>query len=114
MDDPEDVSHRDSPQEVMYPDIDETMQYPWLGSRQASSQTAAIDPAIDPRLYGDTFSGDIVDRSHQDLSSDYESSPRKGKRRYENTFDDGDYSSEDPTYDISGEDESSRSVYQRF
>ncbi|KAJ9283436.1 hypothetical protein DTO027B5_6152 [Paecilomyces variotii] len=107
MDYPEGASQYDSPQEMMYPDIDETMQYPWPSSQpEHGLSQIPVDPAIDPRLYSDPFAGNIADGLQQDSLSDYRSSPRKPRRQSE-TFEDGDYSSEDPTYDVSEEDESS-------
>lgn len=107
MDYPEGASQHDSPQEMMYPDIDETMQYPWPPSQpEHGLSQIPVDPAIDPRLYSDPFAGNIADGLQQDSLSDYRSSPRKPRRQSE-TFEDGDYSSEDPTYDVSEEDESS-------
>lgn len=47
-------SHSPLPGEVDYPDIDETIQYPWQGSQQPTSTDASV---IDPRLYRDLFPG---------------------------------------------------------
>ncbi|KAF7712462.1 Uncharacterized protein PECH_004325 [Penicillium ucsense] len=38
-----------------YPDIDESIQYPWREDEIAPSQATHHVPAIDPRLYGDPF-----------------------------------------------------------
>ncbi|KAL4806915.1 hypothetical protein BDV18DRAFT_121499 [Aspergillus unguis] len=51
----EDVpSHNPPPGEIAYPDIDETVQYPWNGSQQPTSAEASV---IDPRLYKGLFAG---------------------------------------------------------
>lgn len=55
MDYPEDADDQHPVDEFMYPEIDETAQYPWPSAPSQSHQFA-IDPAIDPRLYGLTLS----------------------------------------------------------
>jgi general transcription factor 3C polypeptide 3 (transcription factor C subunit 4) len=58
MDYPEDVSGQaPSPGEFAYPDIDETIQYPWQGSQPPASTEPAVQSVIDPRLYRGLFTG---------------------------------------------------------
>lgn len=38
-----------------YPDIDETLQYPWQGTQFAAPGDTSIHSVIDPRLYKDLF-----------------------------------------------------------
>lgn len=63
-----------------YPDIDETIQYPWRENDALAAQGNA-DPVIDPRLYQDLFSqnapGNAVHEAG-DLSEDsQDSSPQR-------------------------------------
>lgn len=39
----------------MYPDIDESMQYPWQGTQTTTQGDSSIHSVIDPRLYKDLF-----------------------------------------------------------
>ncbi|KAL3454555.1 hypothetical protein BJX65DRAFT_4032 [Aspergillus insuetus] len=58
MDYPEDVSGQaPSPGEFAYPDIDETIQYPWQGSQPPAFTEPAVQSVIDPRLYRGLFTG---------------------------------------------------------
>ncbi|KAL2840316.1 hypothetical protein BJX68DRAFT_187224 [Aspergillus pseudodeflectus] len=58
MDYPEDVSGQaPSSGEFAYPDIDETIQYPWQGSQPPASGEPAVQSVIDPRLYRGLFTG---------------------------------------------------------
>lgn len=54
-------------EEIMYPDIDETVQYPWQGGldsqQPTSSATFAQRSALDPRLYRDLFPGEVINES---------------------------------------------------
>ncbi|KAL2007860.1 hypothetical protein VTN00DRAFT_7842 [Thermoascus crustaceus] len=115
MDDPEQLPDQTPSQEIVYPDIDETVQYPWQGTRQQNAaqapqlhaSQAANDSVIDPNLYRGLFSGNAPGSMDQDMSSEYaeDSSPAKGKRRFDEPLD-ADYSSEDPTFDLSEEESS--------
>ncbi|KAL2868802.1 tetratricopeptide repeat protein [Aspergillus lucknowensis] len=54
----EDISdHNPSPGPIDYPDIDETIQYPWQGSQPPGSADPSIHSVIDPRLYKGLFTG---------------------------------------------------------
>lgn len=57
MDYHSDYDYPDHPatDEAQYPDIDETMQYPWQGSQQAAADDTFDTSVLDPRLYGDSF-----------------------------------------------------------
>lgn len=116
MDNPEQFPDQTPSQEIVYPDIDETVQYPWQGTRQQNAaqapqrshaSQAANASVIDPNLYRGLFSGNAPGPMDQDMSSEYaeDSSPAKGKRRFDEPLD-ADYSSEDPTFDLSEEESS--------
>jgi general transcription factor 3C polypeptide 3 (transcription factor C subunit 4) len=46
--------HNTQPGEIAYPDIDETIHYPWQGP-QSAVQADPIHSVLDPRLYKDLF-----------------------------------------------------------
>lgn len=77
-----------------YPDIDETIQYPWRENDTVTGQGNHADSVIDPRLYQDLFPqnalGDSVQEDYpvdeaEDVSEDIQGSPRE---RYEDGMDD--------------------------
>jgi general transcription factor 3C polypeptide 3 (transcription factor C subunit 4) len=72
MDYPEDVSGQaPSSGEFAYPDIDETIQYPWQGSQPPASGEPVVQSVIDPRLYRGLFTGSesqAPEQAHDDRS----------------------------------------------
>jgi general transcription factor 3C polypeptide 3 (transcription factor C subunit 4) len=71
------------PEGSAYPDIDETLHYPWQGSRQSTTDNLPAS-VIDPRLYQDLFPQNEPesqqDYSAEELSEDSQAPPgRKGK-----------------------------------
>lgn len=65
-----------------YPDIDESVQYPWRENDALAAQGNPADPVIDPRLFQDLFAqnspqrpvheaGDVSDGSLASLQQDY-------------------------------------------
>ncbi|KAB8262030.1 hypothetical protein BDV32DRAFT_157729 [Aspergillus pseudonomiae] len=54
MDDPDQLNHNSQAGGVAYPDIDETIHYPWQGPQQ-TAQPDPIHSVLDPRLYKDLF-----------------------------------------------------------
>lgn len=75
-----------------YPDIDETLHYPWQGAQQSTTDHHAA-LVIDPRLYQDLFPQNEPE-SQQDYSADELSEEGQA-----------------PPTDINGEDEDSEFVY---
>ncbi|RDH14245.1 RNA polymerase III transcription factor TFIIIC subunit [Aspergillus niger ATCC 13496] len=59
MDYPDDhhPHHQPPSQEYVYPDIDETIHYPWQGNQPTTQGEASIHSVLDPRLYKDLFTG---------------------------------------------------------
>lgn len=60
--------------ETAYPDIDETVHYPWQGSQPTATTTdQALHSVIDPRLYAGLFTGSsqVPDQS-QEEEEDYD------------------------------------------
>lgn len=50
-----DPDYDDAPtEEVIYPDIDETVQYPWQNTEQTTTDNSLDTSVLDPRLYGDS------------------------------------------------------------
>lgn len=97
-------------EEVMYPDIDETIHYPWQGNQPAQHDSSTTS-ALDPRLYRDLFSRSTSQLIDQHVpESDYdeeegdadELSFASGERE-DQQFVDGDDYSDDPSYDVSEE-----------
>lgn len=61
--------YEDAGEGPAYPDIDETVHYPWQGSQ--SSATGDVPPSlIDPRLYRDIFAQNHQGATGQDVSGD--------------------------------------------
>jgi general transcription factor 3C polypeptide 3 (transcription factor C subunit 4) len=89
-------------QESAYPDIDETMQYPWQGTQPAVAGESSLHSVIDPRLYKDLFSRSASQLPGQQVM-DYED--EEDAQEYSQMDD----SAEDSTYEFSAE-ESSTSV----
>lgn len=99
MDYPEQPSHGTQAGDVAYPDIDETIHYPWQGPQQ----TAPSDPihsVLDPRLYKDLFPSNTSQLPEEIPLDEDEDAEEYAE------FDD---SAEDSTYEFSPE-ESSTSV----
>ena len=89
--------------EVVYPDIDETLQYPWQGDQSAQHDSSTTS-ALDPRLYRDLFSRSTSLLMDQHvLASDYDDEDRDADDLSLMNEDD---SSEDPSYDVSDEEDS--------
>lgn len=82
--------------EILYPDIDETIQYPWQGSQQTTADDSFDTSVLDPRLYRDLFPSTSQYAGQQALEDDYNVEE----------FQDADDSEEDSSYELS-EDESS-------
>ncbi|PYI03661.1 RNA polymerase III transcription factor TFIIIC subunit Tfc4 [Aspergillus sclerotiicarbonarius CBS 121057] len=59
MDYPDDhlPNHEPPPEEYAYPDIDETIHYPWQGHQPTVQPESSIHSVLDPRLYRDLFAG---------------------------------------------------------
>lgn len=82
MADPDIPMDYDSPpgESYTYPEIDETIQYPWRENDALAAQGNHADPVIDPRLYQDLFSqnapGNPVHEAG-DLSEDSQESPHQ-------------------------------------
>lgn len=73
-----------------YPDIDETIQYPWRDNDALAAQGNPTDPVIDPRLYQDLFSQNAPGNPvHEDgdLSEDSQDPPRQ-RQEYADGMDD--------------------------
>ncbi|KAL4941666.1 hypothetical protein BDV06DRAFT_177388 [Aspergillus oleicola] len=96
--DEDDPDHSLLPGEIAYPDIDETIQYPWQGSQQQTSTDASV---IDPRLYKDLFSGtesqeparsgideEVLGLDEADEDSNYELSSQDEESSEEESSDD--------------------------
>ncbi|KAL4916025.1 hypothetical protein BDW62DRAFT_110377 [Aspergillus aurantiobrunneus] len=62
--DEDESSHNAAVGEISYPDIDETIQYPWQGSHPPTSTDASV---IDPRLYKGLFSGNDAQEPAQSV-----------------------------------------------
>jgi general transcription factor 3C polypeptide 3 (transcription factor C subunit 4) len=92
-------------QESAYPDIDETMQYPWQGTQPAVAGESSLHSVIDPRLYKDLFSRNASQLPDQH-AMDYED--EEDAEEYSHMDD----SAEDSTYEFSAE-ETSTSVVIR-
>lgn len=56
-------------EEVLYPDIDETVQYPWQSHQQAAPDDELDTSVLDPRLYRD-LNPDVSQYSDQQLYED--------------------------------------------
>lgn len=114
MDGSEDYpEHHPPEQEVIYPDIDETILYPWQGNQPATQPESSTTSVLDPRLYKDLFASSashltdqpVLDGDYDDEEGDADDvSFASGERRY-HQFMDGD-DSDDPSYDMSQEESS--------
>ncbi|GMF68899.1 unnamed protein product [Aspergillus oryzae] len=81
--------------EVAYPDIDETIHYPWQGPQQ-TAQSDPIHSVLDPRLYKDLFPSNSSQLPEEILDED------EGAEEYAEIDD----SAEDSTYEFSPEESS--------
>jgi general transcription factor 3C polypeptide 3 (transcription factor C subunit 4) len=112
MDETEDFPMQD-PQDFVYPDIDDTLQYPWQGTPSNAGQPP-LSSVIDPRLYTGLFSG--VDSSapdydpHSDATEPVNALSSTTHRRPLNESLDIDELSEGSQFEDSDEAESSMSV----
>ncbi|KAL4785315.1 hypothetical protein BJX76DRAFT_183170 [Aspergillus varians] len=88
--DEDDPNQNPGPGEIAYPDIDETIQYPWQGSQPPISTGASV---IDPRLYSGIFAEDNSQEAAQSALDEAPLAP--------------DDSNEDSTFEASSEEESS-------
>jgi general transcription factor 3C polypeptide 3 (transcription factor C subunit 4) len=86
-------------QESAYPDIDETMQYPWQGTQPAVAGESSLHSVIDPRLYKDLFSRGVSQLPGQQ-AMEYED--EEEAQEYSQMDD----SAEDSTYEFSAEESS--------
>lgn len=91
--------HPSQSQDSAYPDIDETLQYPWQGSQPAVAGESSLHSVIDPRLYKDLFS----------RSASGQQAMEYGDEEDAQEYSQLDGSAEDSTYEFSAE-ESSTSV----
>ncbi|KAL5339130.1 hypothetical protein BJX70DRAFT_408376 [Aspergillus crustosus] len=67
----DDIPDQSSPLgEIAYPDIDETIHYPWQGSQPVPTTDTSIHSVIDPRLYKGLFSGNDIEGSEQSTVSE--------------------------------------------
>lgn len=78
-----------------YPDIDESIQYPWREDEAALAQANYGVPAIDPRLYQDSFSagsGDpgLVDGYALESEDEFDDSQIAHQTGYVDEMDDDD------------------------
>lgn len=89
--------------EFAYPDIDETVHYPWQGPQSTVPGEAPLQSVIDPRLYRDLFTrseSHLPDQNGMDFEEDGENAV---------DYDQMDDSAEDSNYEYSAE-ETSTSV----
>lgn len=85
-----------STEEVMYPDIDETVQYPWQNTQHTATDNSLDTSVLDPRLYRDSML-DISQYSDQQFyEEEYQGDEFQGQ----------DGSTEDSSYELSGEENS--------
>lgn len=56
------------PEQIAYPEIDETLHYPWQSSQQ--SNVEPVTSVIDPRLYHGLLSQDDVEREEEDREAE--------------------------------------------
>jgi general transcription factor 3C polypeptide 3 (transcription factor C subunit 4) len=93
-DGPDDISPRD--RDIVYPEIDETVQYPWQWN--SSTRTSVLDP----RLHRGAFAADggpISDRQPGSDDTEEDFSVDEGERSDEDLS----HSSGDPSFIMSGE-----------
>ncbi|KAB8206883.1 hypothetical protein BDV34DRAFT_75099 [Aspergillus parasiticus] len=95
MDYPDQSNHDTQAGEVAYPDIDETIHYPWQGPQQ-TAQSDPIHSVLDPRLYKDLFPSNTSQLPEEILDEDEDAEEYAG-------IDD---SAEDSTYEFSPEESS--------
>ncbi|KAH3558233.1 hypothetical protein KXV84_002514 [Aspergillus fumigatus] len=88
--------HPSQSQESAYPDIDETLQYPWQGSQPAVAGESSLHSVIDPRLYKDLFS----------RSASGQQAMEYGDEEDAQEYSQLDGSAEDSTYEFSAEESS--------
>ncbi|KKK11940.1 RNA polymerase III transcription factor TFIIIC subunit (Tfc4) [Aspergillus rambellii] len=88
-----DASDHNPVGEVLYPDIDETNQYPWQGSQPSASAQPSIQSVIDPRLYKGLFASNASQAQDQSFINERELEQ--------------DDSAEDSSYELSSEEEPS-------
>ncbi|KAE8376695.1 hypothetical protein BDV26DRAFT_305416 [Aspergillus bertholletiae] len=96
MEYPDQSSHNTQSGEVAYPDIDETIHYPWQGPQQ-TTQSDPIHSVLDPRLYKDLFSNNTSQLPGETPLNDDEDGEEYAE------IDD---SAEDSTYEFSPEENS--------
>ncbi|RDW70656.1 tetratricopeptide repeat protein [Aspergillus mulundensis] len=89
--------------EIAYPDIDETVQYPWQGTQQLTSAEASV---IDPRLYKGLFSENASQEPAQSAVEDELSAPEVEEEQVYVQDD----SAEDSTFEASSDEESSEDL----
>ncbi|THC93697.1 hypothetical protein EYZ11_006808 [Aspergillus tanneri] len=86
--------------EFAYPDIDETIHYPWQGNQQPSQGEQSIHSVIDPRLYRDLFSASASQLPDKSLGH---GEGEEDDQYAEEMFHEIDDSAEDSTYEFSEE-----------
>ncbi|KAH8422545.1 tetratricopeptide repeat protein [Aspergillus melleus] len=100
--DPDHVDPHLSSQEPAYPDINESIHYPWQGEEQPAQTEESLHSVIDPRLYKDLFSASASQLPDQSLEGDDDEAERFAEELYPRTDD----SAEDENYEYPGEESS--------
>ncbi|PLB46637.1 TPR-like protein [Aspergillus steynii IBT 23096] len=70
--DPDHLDPHYPSEEQAYPDLDESIHYPWQGAQQPAQAEASLHSVIDPRLYKDLFSASASQLPDQSLDEDDE------------------------------------------
>lgn len=88
-----------------YPDIDESIHYPWQGEQQAAQADASLHSVIDPRLYKDLFSASASQLPDQPLDDEDDEAERFAEELYPDLDDSAsdanyEYSEESSEYDL--------------
>lgn len=87
-------------EETLYPDIDETVQYPWQENQQATTDNSFDASLLDPRLYSDV----ALDTPQQAGQQVYDEGADYADEYYQDQ--DEDDSADDSTYELSEEGDS--------
>ena len=86
--------------ETLYPDIDETVQYPWQENQQATADNSFDASLLDPRLYSDA----VPETSQPVGQQVYDEDAHRADEYYQDQ--DEDDSADDSTYELSEEEDS--------
>ena len=100
--DPDHVDPHLTSQEPAYPDINESIHYPWQGEEQPAQTEESLHSVIDPRLYKDLFSASASQLPDQPLEGDDDEAERFAEELYPRVDD----SAEDENYEYPGEESS--------